>query len=73
MAMKKFATQADPRLLEDVRQIAREEGRQFQALVEEAFQDLVSKRRGAAPRKHVLEAYEASVAEYTALYERLAK
>ncbi|MBK8766663.1 MAG: hypothetical protein IPM01_19445 [Burkholderiaceae bacterium] len=33
----KFASQVDPRLLEDLKAIAKAEGRQLQALVEEAL------------------------------------
>ncbi len=70
---QKFATQVDPDLLEAVRGIAREEGRQVQALVDEALADLVEKRRLGKPRKHVMAAYHASHQRFGKLYKKLAE
>ena len=42
---EKFATQVDPKLLATVRGLAREEGRELQALVEEALTDLIKTRK----------------------------
>jgi hypothetical protein len=70
---QKFATQVDPDLLEAVRGIAREEGRQVQALVDEALADLVEKRRLGKPRKHVMTAYHASHQRFGKLYKKLAE
>jgi len=72
-AREKFATQADPALLEAIRRLAREEGRQFQALVDEAFTDLLEKRRLGQPRALVRAAYLGSHGRYASLYEKLAK
>ena len=47
---EKFATQVDPDILARVRELARNEGRQVQTLVEEALADLVEKRRQGNPR-----------------------
>src|SRR5262249_49805138 len=55
MSRKKFATQVDADILTAVRAIAQEEGRQIQALVDEALSDLVEKRRKARPRPHVMD------------------
>ena len=71
--MEKFATQVDTALLEDVRTLAQEEGRQIQALVGEAFADLVEKHRQTRPRQHVMSAYQRSHARYGELYKKLAK
>ncbi len=68
---QKFATQVDGEILESIREIAREEGRQIQALVDEALSDLVEKRRTEKPRPHVLSAYQASHERYAALYKKL--
>lgn len=70
---QKFATQVDPQLLETVRELAREEGRQVQALVEEALADLVEKRRQGTPRPSVMAAYRASLVRYGKLYKTLAE
>lgn len=70
---QKFATQVDPELIEAVRGIAKEEGRQVQALIDEALADLIEKRRLGSPRKHVMAAYRASLQRYGKLYKKLAE
>jgi predicted Ser/Thr protein kinase len=70
---QKFATQVDGELLDKVRAISREEGRQLQALVEEALADLIEKRRMSRPRAHVIAAYRGSHARFASLYRNLAK
>lgn len=70
---EKFATQVDPQLLASVRSLAQQEGRQLQALVEEALADLIEKRRQARPRAHVMAAYQGSLEKYAALYQKLAR
>lgn len=70
---QKFATQVDAELLDAVRGIAKEEGRQVQTLVDEAFADLIEKRRLGKPRKHVMAAYQASLSRYGKLYKKLAE
>ena len=56
-----------------MRALAQSEGRQIQALVDEALADLIEKRRQARPRAHVMAAYQASHEGFGALYEKLAK
>jgi len=70
---QKFATQVDPDLIEAVRDIAKEEGRQVQTLIDEALADLIEKRRLGKPRQHVMAAYRASHARYGKLYKKLAE
>jgi hypothetical protein len=70
---RKFATQADPAVLDEVRDLAAREGKQLQALVDEALRDLLEKRKRGRPRPEVLTAFGESIAEYAALYEQLAK
>ncbi|MCL1939034.1 MAG: hypothetical protein FWG04_00025 [Desulfovibrionaceae bacterium] len=69
----KFATQADPEVLAALRQIAGQEGRQLQALVDEALRDYIEQKRGNAPRRRVMQALHASMEQYDALYQELAK
>jgi len=70
---EKFATQVDPTLLASVRTLAQQEGRQLQALVEEALADLLEKRKNARPRSHVMAAYQGSHEKYAPLYQKLAR
>lgn len=69
----KFATQVDPDLLDAVKGIAKEEGRQVQSVIDEALSDLVEKRRLSRPRRHVLATYRASLEPYSKLYKKLAE
>lgn len=70
---EKFATQVNSDILSAVRTLAEQEGRQLQALVDEALADLVEKHRNARPRPHVMGAYLASHEKYGSLYKKLAK
>lgn len=70
---EKFATQVNSETLAAVRQLAREEGRQLQALIDEALADLIEKRKNARPRAHVMATYLASHDKYGELYKKLAK
>ncbi len=70
---EKFATQVNPTLLASVRSLAQQEGRQLQALVEEALADLLEKRKHARPRSHVMAAYQGSHEKYSSLYQKLAR
>jgi hypothetical protein len=70
---EKFATQVDPEVLATIRQLAQAEGRQLQALVEEALKDLIDKRKNSSPRASVMAAYQASHERYATLYQKLAK
>jgi hypothetical protein len=70
---EKFATQVNSEILSTVRTIAKNEGRQLQALVDEALADLIEKRKNTGPRAHVMAAYLASHEKYGELYKKLAK
>ena len=70
---EKFATQVNSEILLEVRNIAQKEGRQIQALVDEALADLIEKRKASKPRAHVMDAYLASHEKYGELYKKLAK
>ena len=70
---EKFATQVNAQILAAVRDIARDEGRQLQALVDEALADLIEKRRQERPRSHVMGTYQASLEKYDGLYKKLAE
>ena len=70
---EKFATQVNSDILVALRALAEKEGRQLQALVDEALADLLEKRKKGAPRAHVLGAYLASHEKYAPLYKKLAE
>jgi len=70
---EKFATQVNSKILAAIRAIAQQEGRQLQALIDEALADLIEKRRNARPRAHVMAAYLNSHEKYGELYKKLAK
>lgn len=72
-SLQKFATQANAKVLADVRAIAAKEGKHLQAIVDEALRDLVEKRKRGAPRAAVLTAFGESLSEFDALYAQLAK
>jgi hypothetical protein len=73
MARAKFATQVNSQILVEVRMLAEKEGRQIQALVDEALADLIEKRKKSTPRSHVMGAYLASHEKYGPLYKKLAE
>jgi hypothetical protein len=70
---EKFATQVNAKTLAAVRRLAEKEGRQLQALVDEALTDLLDKRKLGRPRAHVMDAYQSSHARYGELYKKLAQ
>jgi hypothetical protein len=70
---EKFATQLQADLLIELRALAESEGRQLQALVDEAVTDLLAKRKNAKARPHVMAAYLASHENYAPLYKKLAE
>lgn len=72
-AREKFATQVDPEVLSAVRDLARKEGRQIQALVDEALADLIEKRLQQKPRPHIMAAFDSSHERYASLYKKLAE
>lgn len=72
-AREKFSTQVNSEILAVVRSLAQSEGRQLQALVDEALADLIEKRKQGKPRRHVMAAYQASHGPFAALYKKLAE
>lgn len=70
---EKFATQVESDVLAKVRALAEAEGRQIQALVNEALVDLLEKRKQSSARPHVMAAYQASHDRFGPLYKKLAE
>ena len=73
VAREKFASQADPEVLAAMRERAATEGRQLQAVIEDAMREYLERRIEDRPRPHVMEALAESIAEFDSLYARLAK
>jgi hypothetical protein len=70
---EKFATQVNPQILAAVRELAQSEGRQVQSLVDEAFADLLEKRKKTISPDEVMAAYLTSHERYASLYKKLAE
>jgi hypothetical protein len=70
---EKFSSQATPEVLSMLRQIAESEGRQFQAVLDEALREYIERKQKGRPRRHVVEAFAQSVDEFDDLYRELAK
>ena len=70
---EKFSSQASPEVLSALRQIAESQGRQFQAVLDEALRDYIDRQQQERPRRHVISAFAASLEEFDALYSELAK
>ena len=72
---EKFATQVDSALLESVRNLAKAEGRQIQAVVEDALREHLDAKKSTKGRgrEHVMAAYLESTERFSGLYEQLAK
>ncbi len=70
---EKFAMQVDSEILSTIRSFAQSEGRQIQALVDEALADLIERRKHNRLRPQVMAAYLASHEKYGELYKKLAK
>lgn len=69
-AREKFATQVNSEILTTVRNLAQSEGRELQALVDEALADLIEKRKQSKPRPKVMTAYQASHEKFGPLYQK---
>lgn len=72
-ARQKFSSQASPDVLEALRKIADREGRQFQAILDEALRDYIARHGKSRPRPHVVAAFAESIREFDELYRELAK
>ena len=70
---EQFTSQADPELLEGMREIARREGRQFQAVLEEAMAGYIEGKNQNDVRPEFMAHYRASVERHRHLYELLAQ
>lgn len=70
---EKFSSQAAPDVLAALRQIAEHQGRQFQAVLDDALRDYIDRQQKERPRRHVMTAFASSLDEFDDLYRELAK
>lgn len=56
-----------------LRRIAESQGRQFQAVLDDALRDYIERQHKGRPRRHLVAAIAASVEEFDSLYRELAK
>ncbi len=70
---KKFATQMDEHLLEDLRAYAKQEGRQFQAVLEDAVEAFLSDKGFNRADPEVLEIAQGIMGRYSETLKYLAK
>ncbi len=69
----KFSSQASPELLSAMRKIAREEGRHFQAVLEDAMQTYIESKDRQRIRPEVMAHFQASLEKNRRLGELLGK
>ena len=70
---EKFSSQASPDLLAAMREIAQQEGRHFQAVLEDAMSGYIKAREQQKVRPEVMAHYSASLERNRKLYELLAQ
>lgn len=73
MPREKFSSQVAPELLGTMREIARKEGRHFQAVLEEAMREYINNRNREKPRAEIMAHFHASVERHRRLGEMLAR
>ena len=69
----KFSSQASPEVLSSIREIARGQGRHFQAVLQEAMEEYIANRNRETPRPEVMTHFRASVERNRRLMELLSE
>ena len=69
----KFSYKVSPEVLAALHELAASQGRQLQAVVEDALSEYLERQQRDRPRQHVLSAFASSMNEFDALYKDLAK
>jgi hypothetical protein len=72
-AREKFASQASPEVLSEMRRIAAAEGRQVQAVLDETLREYIERKHEGRPRRRTMDTFAVSLAEFDGLYRKLAK
>jgi hypothetical protein len=71
--LSKFSSWANPEILTILHQIANAEGRQFHAVLDEAFRDYLSKKGFVINSRKVMSQFAQSLQEFEELYKEPAK
>jgi len=69
----KFSIKVNSETLSASRALAKREGRQLQGIADEAFTNLLEKRKQTESRQHVMAAYESSHDRFSTFYKKLAE
>ncbi|MDE2837702.1 MAG: hypothetical protein OXL97_09395 [Chloroflexota bacterium] len=70
---ERFSSRADPELLAALRELARSEGRRFNAVLEDAMRDYIAARLEQKPRPSVMAHFRSSVEKNHRVGELLAR
>ncbi len=70
---ERFSSQADPGLLAALRSLAKQDGRQFQAVLEDAMREYIESRAQEKPRSAVMAHFQASLEKNRELAKLLAE
>ena len=73
LQLEKFSSQASPDVLAALRELAATQGRQFQAVLDDAMRDYLERQSKSRPRQHVMATFASSLEEFDSLYKDLAK
>jgi predicted transcriptional regulator len=69
--LQKFATQVEDRLIDELKKLARTEGRQIQSLIGEALQEYIARKLQGKTRPEVLEHFQRSTLQFGSVYQSL--
>jgi len=72
-AREKFSSWAAPEVLAALRQIAESQGRQLQAVLDEALRDCIGRQRKARIRRHGMASSASSLDDFDTRYREVAK
>ena len=70
---KKFSSRASPDVLAELRELALAQGRQFQAVLDDAMREYLERQNKTRHRQHVMASFASSLEEFESLYSDLAK
>ena len=68
-----FSFEASPEVLAALRQIAESQGRQFQAVLEDALCEYTDRQQKERPRRHMMASFASSPEAFHSIYRELAK
>jgi hypothetical protein len=71
--LSKFSSQANPEILNSLKELAQLEGRKMHAILDEALRDYLVKKGMMKPSQSVMNHFAQSLHEFDELYKKLAK